>query len=82
MSTIQVWLFAKAPQVAALREGGEEEGTERERIKCLRISGEADSLSLFSLPQLLITLVRMHFSGGKLFKTTVGIPMFQLTGDI
>ena len=26
MSTIQVWLFAKAPQVAALREGGEEEG--------------------------------------------------------
>lgn len=31
MSTIQVWLFAKAPQVAALREGGEEEGTERER---------------------------------------------------
>ena len=61
------------------RGGGDRE---RERIKCLRISGEADSLSLFSLPQLLITLVRMHFSGGKLFKTTVGIPMFQLTGDI
>ena len=55
---------------------------ERERVKRLRISGEADFLSLFSLPQLLITLVRMHFSGGKLFKSTVGIPVFQLTEGI
>ena len=55
---------------------------ERETVKRLRISGEADFLSLFSLPQLLITLVRMHFSGGKLFKSTVGIPVFQLTGGI
>ena len=55
---------------------------ERERVKCLRISGEVDFLSLFSLPRLLITLIRMHFSGGKLFKSTVSIPVFQLAGDI
>ena len=59
--------------------GGERE---RERVKCLRISGEVDFLSLFSLPRLLITLIRMHFSGGKLFKSTVSIPVFQLAGDI
>lgn len=61
------------------RRGG---GGERGRESNVRISGEIDFLSLFSLPRLLITLVRMHFSGGKLFKSTVSIPVFQLAGDI
>lgn len=38
VSAIQVWPFAKAPQVAALREGGEEEG-ERERGRESNVSG-------------------------------------------